>query len=459
MVYSLSSHLWYYNPSTGPVRRNQSSVDETSSSTNDSAVIYATTIAELSKTISSLVQPASYTAIATITPTVANDLANTITSIVQTQLHVQLQPIISQLALIQTSLIQCPTSSLISCCVDTISTKIDDLYECLPTIVNRSLSDSTVVPTVETPTPTTTTIVSPTPLPQRAEVHPNILCNNRFEALSDDSESEYEATVIEEIANTRFHAAPTKKNKAIQKSTAKTIKFANHDPLPDAIMSNISNLSEAELLDQLRLREVERKHAERPAEFLTDEEKKMNMDQLFRKWKLERQRERQEREELRKSDFDKLGDLDDEQRLLPRRAINALINARKNEVWAKGLAARGIKVLTCEVCSRLYTEDREHRCLQTRWRTDSNISGVSRNIILTQSPSGVRMRTASIVDEAKVFAEYERLKAMKEAIEAKEKLVRPNVPTDQQQSSSSTNQDVPMASVVHASPFKSPSCV
>jgi hypothetical protein len=175
---------------------------------------------------------------------------------------------------------------------------------------------------------------------------------------------------------------------------------------------------------------------------LTDDEKKMSMDQLLRKWKLERQRRMQEREELKMSDFEPLGDLTEEQKLLPRPAVARIIHARKNEVWAQGMKALGHTLQKCDVCSRLHLG--EHRCLATRWRTEGpKGTATARNIILTQSPQGVRLRATSVVDEDQVLKEYERLKTLKEEIETRKRLVEPNVPTG--------SQDTPMAAIAASS--------
>lgn len=185
-----------------------------------------------------------------------------------------------------------------------------------------------------------------------------------------------------------------------------------------------------ELLDKLRQREAERKLSEKTPEYLTDDEKRLSMDQLFRKWKLERQRKREEREQLRISDFEPLGQLTDDQMLLPRRDVQRIVNNRKNQVWAKSMQDKGIAVHTCDTCHQMYTHDKEkHMCLQTRWQAQSSNPAVSRTLIVTQSPGGLRLRSADVVDEENLQSEFKKLKTLTEEVASRQRLVESNPPS------------------------------
>jgi hypothetical protein len=157
---------------------------------------------------------------------------------------------------------------------------------------------------------------------------------------------------------------------------------------------------------------------------LTEAEKMMTMDALHRAWKVERQRQNNEREALSRHDFEELGELTTEQKELPRAAVRKIIRQRKNEVWANAMKARGVPVFQCDVCYELTTGN--HRCLATKWTTDnSKNSAISKGIVMTQGPGGIRLQTKAIIDQEKLNKEYEQLKTLREELEAKAKLVQP----------------------------------
>ena len=271
--------------------------------------------------------------------------------------------------------------------------------------------------------------VNPTTPIANMVIHPDIKTQNRFAVLSESANEdnlnlneELERCVYVKLATNQGNNHPAKKARQMVTQNDEL-----KNSLPQELLNEMTNCSEAELLEKLRKREAERRLAERLPQFLTEEEKVLSMDQLFRKWKIERQRRQNEQEELRISDFEPLGELTEEQKLLPRNQVARLINLRKNEVWASAMRQKGVDVLKCDVCGRLHTG--EHRCIQTPWRTEGlRNSPITKNIILTQSPQGVRLRAGAIIDEEQVMKEYERLRLLKEEVEARRRLVQPNVP-------------------------------
>jgi hypothetical protein len=222
-------------------------------------------------------------------------------------------------------------------------------------------------------------------------------------------------------------------NTAIQKKTRKPLptplrpQATTKTPLAPMLQEEFGKLTEEELLQRLKERQVQRQEARRPPFYLTDEEKALSMDALHRLWKVERQRLNNEREALSRHDFESLGDLTEAQKQLPRSAVRQIIRQRKSEVWAQAMRARGIPVHQCDVCYELTTGN--HRCIATKWTTDqTKNAAVSKGLVLTQSPGGVRLHASPIIDPEKLQKEYERLSKLREELEAKAKLAQPLVP-------------------------------
>lgn len=207
-------------------------------------------------------------------------------------------------------------------------------------------------------------------------------------------------------------------------------------PRPE-LDAELAGLSEAEMLAKLREREQRRREERKQPKFLTDEEKQMTMDELHRYWKVERQRRRNEREDLRVYDFQPLGQLTEEQKKLPRRDVERLIARRREEVWADTMRARGIEVLKCDTCYRLHTGD--HSCIATRWRTDAQRhSAVPRGVVVTGTPQGVRVTTAPIIEEERLQKQLRTIQGMLEEIATKKKLTE--APEGQEEPSNGTTE-------------------
>jgi hypothetical protein len=211
------------------------------------------------------------------------------------------------------------------------------------------------------------------------------------------------------------------------RSTTASNSRSSQPPQPFVLAEAAANQTEEQLLDTLRQRATARRVAIREPDFLTTDEKKMTLDELWRKWKLEGQQRRAEAEELRTADYDPLGELTDAQKELPRRQIRNIITRRKNEIWAENMRGQGIQVLKCPSCHRLHTGD--HHCLVTRWTDPSpNRSSPARHVVISQTPQGIQLRTTAIIDDQKILQEYERVKALKEEAETRMRLSAPLEP-------------------------------
>jgi hypothetical protein len=201
-------------------------------------------------------------------------------------------------------------------------------------------------------------------------------------------------------------------------------------------------------LDKLREREAARKEAARPPAYLTDEEKQLTMDQLARKWKVERQRQQNLREELRAQDFAPLGSLTEEQKLLPRNDVRRIVMDRKSEVWAENMRARGFEVLRCATCQRLHLPGK-HECFKTSWVTEATRNTpVQQTVIVSKTTQGVQVRRTPVIDEEQVLASFEKYRVMKEEIEARQRAT-PNQPlpiVEEVTTEQSSVSDAPMTS-------------
>ena len=90
---------------------------------------------------------------------------------------------------------------------------------------------------------------------------------------------------------------------------------------------------------------------------------------------------------------------------------------------------QGIQVHECGVCHRLHTDAGHHQCFATRWTTTNpNRSAPARNVIVSQSPQGLQLRTAVVMDEDQLEKEYARVKALKEEADLRKRLSTPLTP-------------------------------
>jgi hypothetical protein len=393
-------------------------------------MIHATLVQDFLKTLELALHP-QVNAVQFDTPRTLNStLHDSLCQLIRQEIEAALQPLVTSMINLSATINTLPSSLMVSEGIEQVSQQVDDV--CSNTFdikgVLSSIHESMVT------TPTTNDLEAPakssipqlsTPPCKRQEVHPSILQKNQFIPLSSDEEDSDADDGLECIVNVKMADGvnPIKKQKKV------AIRTPNRSsPLESELVDDLSKLTEYELLDKLREREAARRESTRAPEHLTEEEKALSMDALFRKWKLERQRAMNEREQLRFTDFEALGELTEEQKLMNRSEIRRLINHRKNQVWAKAMRTRGIDVIECNVCHRLHTG--QHQCLRTSWTTDNTRnSPITKSIIVTQSPQGVHLRSTAVIDEEKVYEEYKRLKTQVERLEANKRLATPNTPT------------------------------
>jgi hypothetical protein len=360
-----------------------------------------------------------------------------------------LKSLATALEAIMTILTTLPSAYQVSDCLGALEDRVDTLTASVQDLTYQQLQPHpTIQVTPPQPPTTASTTASPTANPPIiAPLTP--ACSDPIPRTEEEEDLPQSYAKVAEAAG--------KGLKKVKKAPGpRPLGAAERSPAAEDLLQTFAGQSEAEILDALRKREAERRKAAAPPEFLTDEEKGMTMDQLFRKWKIERQQQRNEQETLRYTDFEPLGTLTDEQKLLSRRDVARLVNARKNEVWAKAMKARGVEVIECPVCHRLHTG--EHQCIATRWTTEGTKNApVSRNLVISSTPQGVRVKPTTVIDTEKVKAEYERLKAIKEFCESRAKLASPSTPLPVEDGP----QDIPMTNVAHATRRNSdpPPCV
>lgn len=232
-----------------------------------------------------------------------------------------------------------------------------------------------------------------------------------YESSESDSSS-YESTTFTKTVHPRFQRRRKAKPGIAQERAA---------PSKENLEAELAGLTEQQMLEKLREREQRRREQARPPKFLTEEEKRMTMDELHCHWKVERQRRRNEREDLRAYDFQPLGDLTEEQKQLPRREVERIVARRREEVWANSMRARGVELFKCSTCYRLHTGD--HTCIATRWRTEGQRnSAVPKGVVVTGTPQGVRITTTPIIEEERLIKQLHTIQEMLDGIAAKKRL-------------------------------------
>lgn len=261
--------------------------------------------------------------------------------------------------------------------------------------------------------------------------------SNRFAVLEDTTEDYVrEFPVITSITTSTtpavhiIKAAPKKKSRpqlpaTISQSSTSLTTPTTPPVVDDDLTAALKDKTVSEALTLLREKEKQYKDARKDPTHLTEEEKQMTLDQLYRKWKVERLRRRQELADLRISDFAPLGELTEEQKSWPRANIQRLIRLKKQEQWVEAMKSKGIEVYSCDVCYKLYTDN--HQCLATQWQLNrGTTTSTPRGVIVTQSASGVRLRATEIIDPDKLTKELEAMRRRQEELLALTKLVQPS---------------------------------
>lgn len=427
----------------GPVRRNHESQSNAPSSNSSTPVILSNlvTLDEIRNILSSALQPLTPNNPPTPTTTLN---AEQVEIVVQEQIEKALKPIMNTLEHLAIVCETLPSSYLVSASTEEI---LRELREKPVTTCNHS------TPVITPITPED--MEEPFILPARRHVTNKFRTEsapvnhrdpNPFDPLDEyqDEISEHDPPCpstsifnplpipLEEMSYTKTVGHGNKGTKPHSTGIGKrhpSVRSASVDsqpPMSPELQLSLASMTEAQALDELRKREMQKKLETREPEYLTDAERLLSLDALSRHWKLEGQRRRAERERLNQYDFEPLGELTHQQKLLKRRDIKAIVRARKNQIWARAMEASGKEVITCEVCQHKHTGD--HQCISTGWKTADNSRSTTspRTVILTRSNQGVQVRTTPVVDKDKVYAEFAKLKATIEVWEASEQAASPN---------------------------------
>ena len=221
-----------------------------------------------------------------------------------------------------------------------------------------------------------------------------------------------------------------------KKVTAKTQKKGiNNKPIkprtspkPDssvteAQLHQYANMNEDELFNHLvKLRKERREEAAKP-KYLTEEEKKLSVVELDRRFREKERLEKEARIEQSKQD---LGTLSLREQALPISEIKGLIKQRRYEAWVKDMTDQGVPLHRCTVCGELATQ--KHRCMSTSWSTmgKSGALPIKKELIMTQSGGGdVRLRQIRQIDPEELEKRHAAIVAEKKKIEIEnERLTR-----------------------------------
>eukprot|EP00914_Ancora_sagittata_P021317 GHVO01041989.1.p1 GENE.GHVO01041989.1~~GHVO01041989.1.p1 ORF type:complete len:211 (-),score=47.53 GHVO01041989.1:5-637(-) len=112
----------------------------------------------------------------------------------------------------------------------------------------------------------------------------------------------------------------------------------------------------------------------------------MSLSDLSRLWKLEGQARRQEREQLRSTDFENLGEWTPEQKELTKGDIRKLIRERKYQVWVDRMRAKGVPLTQCSTCQEL--AGRNHTCMAMKWKLQRAGGIKEKALFMTQDGKG-----------------------------------------------------------------------
>jgi len=278
----------------------------------------------------------------------------------------------------------------------------------ISTLVDNALKHRTSTPDTLAATTSQSTNPPPSPLPNIT----TLTCDD-----TDDAESLFadEEPKLVPIANTA--GAGWKVVRAKQQKAKPTVKPSTPPPSAEALATELTTEQLRQMLSQ---REAAKKAELVAAQYLTDEEKRLDLAGLHRKWKAELQQQRQERPQMGRFDYEDLGVLTEEQKLLTKNEIRQLIRNRKYEHWIEAMKAKGIPLHQCEVCHELCTE--KHRCLGTKWRSEGP-RGAAKNIIITQTASGLQIRDKAIVDSDRLNKEYAEIAEEKRKLDERQKRI------------------------------------
>lgn len=391
--------------------------------------VYASALQDLRTTIEATLKPP---------PTIKDSSADRGMADIQRAL----QPILDSLAHLTLVLDTLPSTHFVTITMQQLQSRMEALQKHVDSAISLTAHD--VGPM--TPPMKANIVSAPacfhTIEPRTRELHPSALRIRSRTASQDSSISipsnGSKVDLLESIVHVKtIH--PVKHNK---KAPHPHVAHSNRETPLSSILPGLENLDanqEAALLTQLRFKETQRRESHREPEFLTQEEQGMTMDELSRKWKLERQSRLNEQERLARLDFEPLGELTPEQKLLRRAVIRKLIADKKTELWTRRMQAQGIQVYRCETCNRLHTGN--HSCTATPWTLTNPRSSTTlapKRIIVDQTGQGIGIRTKTIPDEGRarqmieeghrILAEIERNRRLAQQPPLDTEMVQPPAP-------------------------------
>lgn len=156
----------------------------------------------------------------------------------------------------------------------------------------------------------------------------------------------------------------------------------------------------------------------------------MDLDALHRKWKIEGQARRQERLELKNQDYEKLGELSEEEKKLTVGEIKGIIRQRKYQQWVEKMKRQNVPLKKCDVCQELTTD--AHKCMGTRWQVvqHKGVAPIKKEIIITQGKGGdIRVKQQQLIDQDRLNAEYEEIAALKKRLDERSEQISKAIET------------------------------
>lgn len=107
-----------------------------------------------------------------------------------------------------------------------------------------------------------------------------------------------------------------------------------------------------------------------------------------------------------------------------------LIRGKKDDRWAQWMKNQGKETTTCPTCRKVH-EVGKHECFSTqlaqRWRATP--PGVKQSVVVTHTPSSVKLKQMALIDEEKLMEEFERIQGLVAEVEKRRAAAAPNVAT------------------------------
>ena len=242
-----------------------------------------------------------------------------------------------------------------------------------------------------------------------------------------DSDSSSEASPDPDSDAPVVNATTTSDWKVVKKSKSKKGK-KKVSPAPSSQKPS-TTVTDLRSIDELSSKDLYQAYRDKKAKeplpsgqwTLTDEEKMMDLSELARKWKIEDQKKRLEKVELKDSDFEPLGQLTEQEKLLNRGAIRRIIRDRKDEQWVKRMKAMNVEVTICPGCNRPATS--RHICFATKLGNTST-KGISRGLVVSQDGKSIQIKQKTILDQDKLDEEFQEIMALKKEVDERTTRIR-----------------------------------